>query len=97
MRTTNRTVDKLTTITVTEVGITEEFIYRQDFPLQKLYMTRTRLLNDNNEMVEEQDINITGDDYDLLMSQSPEFSPGKVAGDCREEDVWYMVDLIRSR
>jgi hypothetical protein len=40
--------------------------------------------------------NITDDNYDLLMSQSPEFAPDKPANEYREVDLWYIIDLIRS-
>ncbi|CDN41180.1 hypothetical protein [Paenibacillus sp. P22] len=37
---------------------------------------------------------ITGVFYDLLMSQSPDFAPGKPANEYREADIWHVIDLI---
>jgi hypothetical protein len=40
---------------------------------------------------------INGDDYLLLMSESPAFAPGKPANEYREQDLFYVIDMIRSR
>lgn len=40
---------------------------------------------------------IQSDDYDLLMSDSPDFAPDKPANTYRREDLWKIIDLIRSR
>lgn len=37
---------------------------------------------------------INKDNYELLMSESPDFAPGKPANEYREVDLWYMVDKI---
>lgn len=39
---------------------------------------------------------IGGDKYALLMSESPEFAPGKPVNEYREIDLWHIIDLIRS-
>lgn len=39
---------------------------------------------------------IVGDNYDLLMSENPEFAEGKPQNEYREADVWHIIDLIRS-
>ena len=33
--------------------------------------------------------------YDLLMSANPDFAPNKLENEYREEDIWYVIDLIR--
>ncbi|MER2057237.1 MAG: hypothetical protein ABTA16_00355 [Niallia sp.] len=39
---------------------------------------------------------IEGEYYDLLMSQSSEFTEGKPLNDYREHDLWYVIDLKRN-
>ncbi|MFB9324287.1 hypothetical protein, partial [Cryptosporangium minutisporangium] len=34
---------------------------------------------------------ITGENYDLLMSESPDFAPGKPENEYREVDIWYII------
>lgn len=41
-------------------------------------------------------IDIIGYNYDLIMSDKPSFAPSKPANEYREEDLWYMVDKIKS-
>lgn len=37
---------------------------------------------------------IEGDFYHKLMSESPEFAPGKPENEYRELDLWYIIDQI---
>lgn len=37
---------------------------------------------------------VTGEKYDLLMSESPNFAPGKPENEYREVDVWHIIDLL---
>lgn len=50
----------------------------------------------DNTIVGNKSYSITGTKYDLLMSQSPEFSPNKPLNEYREVDLWYMIDQIRN-
>ena len=45
--------------------------------------------------VAKQRYTIDGDKYELLMSESPDFAPGKPKNDYREDDLFYIIDLIR--
>ncbi|GKU81191.1 hypothetical protein [Niallia sp. NCCP-28] len=55
----------------------------------------TRYLNDEGETSEDQSTIFEDEEYELLMSQSEEFPLGKPLNDCREEDVFYMLDKKR--
>lgn len=35
--------------------------------------------------------------YSLLMSPSPEFAPGKLENEYREDDLWYFIDLLKAQ
>ena len=47
--------------------------------------------------ISKDDYQISGEDYDLLMSQSPDFAPGKPENEYREVDLWFIIDLIREQ
>ncbi|MER2057309.1 MAG: hypothetical protein ABTA16_00715 [Niallia sp.] len=46
--------------------------------------------------VAEDKYTIDGEKYELLMSESPDFAPGKPKDDYRKEDLYYIIDLIRA-
>ncbi|SDW21872.1 hypothetical protein [Paenibacillus sp. PDC88] len=50
--------------------------------------------SENGELLRTQSITISGDNYMLLMSESPKFAPGKPANEYREADLWHVVDNI---
>lgn len=50
--------------------------------------------NSNGEISAVKELKINGDNYTMLMSEKPEFAPNKPANEYREEDLWYVVDLI---
>ncbi|CDN44187.1 hypothetical protein [Paenibacillus sp. P22] len=52
------------------------------------------LLDENQVIATTKRYEITGDDYNLLMSASPDFALGKPAGEFREVDLWYIIDQI---
>ncbi|MFD2702800.1 hypothetical protein ACFSVM_20375 [Paenibacillus shunpengii] len=39
-------------------------------------------------------VTISGEHYHLLMSESPEFAPGKPANEYREIDLWKIIDQL---
>ncbi len=45
------------------------------------------------DMARIQYITLRGEWYDLLMSESPDWAPGKPAGSFREADVFQVLDL----
>lgn len=55
---------------------------------------------ENNEIIPLDSSNmymIHGIDYEELMKANPVWAPTKPAGVFRKEDLWHIVDLIRSR
>lgn len=51
--------------------------------------------DDNNNELSNENYDIVGERYEMLMSESPPFAPGKPANEFRREDLWYFVDLQR--
>lgn len=37
---------------------------------------------------------INGQLYDKLMSESPDFAPGKPLNEYREQDLWFIIDQL---
>lgn len=50
----------------------------------------------NGQVLHMETIQIDGEMLTLLMSEGPEFAPGKPAGDFRKDDLWHVIDLIRN-
>ncbi|EOR24973.1 hypothetical protein A499_06475 [Niallia nealsonii AAU1] len=50
----------------------------------------------NNQQIGSIKFLVNNDRYELLMSESPEFAPGKPADDFREDDLLYIIDLIEN-
>lgn len=50
----------------------------------------------SGSLLGEENLFITGDHYELLMSENPEFAPNKPLNDFREDDLWYIIDMIRN-
>jgi len=58
----------------------------------------TAILSSKDEQqteINSENFEITGDNYNLLMSDSPSFAPGKPSDDFRREDLFYIIDKIR--
>ena len=52
------------------------------------------LINNQDESVAGKVISISGDDYDLLFSDSNYFGDDKQAGTFKEADLWKMIDKL---
>lgn len=50
----------------------------------------------NNQQIGSIRFLVNNDRYELLMSESPEFAPGKPAGDFRKDDLFYIIDLMEN-
>ncbi|MDF2791150.1 MAG: CampHawk [Neobacillus sp.] len=64
---------------------------------QKYIYVETAYIDQNGDQISTTNNKITGDLYDLLMSQSPDFAPNKPLNEYREVDLWYIIDQIRSQ
>lgn len=82
-------------VVVEEVGVKEDIMYINHSIPENYISVGTRLFNSSNEIIREENIIISGEKYDLLLSESSEFEGGKQEGSYREKDVWHIVDKIR--
>ncbi|MBZ9536274.1 hypothetical protein KGR20_19040 [Cytobacillus oceanisediminis] len=51
----------------------------------------------NGGEISRESYTISGEYFDLLMSESPDFAPGKPLNDYRENDLWYVITLMRNK
>lgn len=85
------------TTLVEEAAVKEELVYINHQVLDGHIAIETRFFNSSGEIIKEDNIYITGEDYLLLMSESEVFAKGKQAGVFRDSDLWYLIDKIRGR
>lgn len=52
------------------------------------------LLDENDRLITNKNIEIHGEYYDKLFSDSVDFCEGKQKGSYREEDLWLIIDQI---
>ena len=76
--------------------VKEDIIERNDKRLYKTLSVKVQQFDVDNNMVRELDYIINGEKYDLLMSNSSIFQSGKPIEDFRLNDIWPIIDLIRS-
>lgn len=96
MRSINRSIPKTETVEVVKVATSEVLAYI----VEQKPMSRIEVVihfNDaNGLLLESEMIEIAENNYELLMSESPSFAPGKPQNEYREEDLWHVIDQIRS-
>lgn len=82
-------------VKVKEIGVKEEIVSINHLPSENTIRLTTYLYNSSNEVIRDDAISINGPNYDLLMSDSEDFQPGKTNGMYRDSDLWYIIDKIR--
>ncbi|MFR4285616.1 MAG: hypothetical protein ACLUQ0_05330 [Enterococcus italicus] len=83
------------TVTVEEVVTKEELTYINHNITENQITVGTRFFNPSGQMIKEDTVFITGDNYSLLMSDSEVFEDGKELGVIRDADLWYVIDKVR--
>ncbi|MEM5592712.1 hypothetical protein AAHH67_15085 [Niallia circulans] len=97
MRSINKEIKLTKQIIVTDIAINEDFRTILKDKYNKVVTVEVVTQNKDGVVVTENEYyDITGDNYDLLMSESPDFAPNKPVNDFREEDLWFIIDRIRA-
>lgn len=94
MRAVRKMFEKIKKVTYYEEAITEEIYLIEENKLNNTVVVRTVFKGIYGEVLSEMTYWITGDNYDKLMADSPEFAPGKPENEYREVDLWYIIDKI---
>lgn len=83
--------------TIPSKTITEEIRAIEDYTNEKVRVT-VGSVDENGVFIHPQNFevyDIVGDDYAELVSDGPEWAPGKPAGTYRRDDLWRFIDKLR--
>lgn len=94
MRQSNNVFTTSEYVTTTRTAASEYIVVCYENKDNKYVSVVVNYLDENNIVIGEKRFDITGDHYDLLMSESPDFAPGKPLNEYREVDLFYIIDLI---
>ncbi|WP_220387728.1 hypothetical protein, partial [Sporomusa ovata] len=75
--------------------VKEDIVYIVESKDSNHIHVKLNLIGENGNIVQCEEYGIDGDNYVLLMSANPSFAPSKPENEYREEDIWYVIDLIR--
>lgn len=95
-----RSSDKVLTIEqyqLTEVQLpvsTEEFIEIRENKLSRQIDVLIAYKDDDGDIIKQEQKTINGTFYELLMSEYPNFALNKPLNEYREQDLWYVIDLM---
>jgi hypothetical protein len=73
----------------------ERIAVKTENHLQKAIEVTIHCIGEDGGLVAAEVVSIRSEMYDLLMSESPAFAPGKPANNYRDNDLWYVIDLVR--
>ena len=96
MRDTNKVIIKYEQQSTEIVATKEELIYIGENKELGIVECTIHYKDVDGNVIGNEFVEITGEKYGLLMSASPSFAPSKPENEYREEDLWYIIDLIRT-
>lgn len=96
MRLVTKIIKQSKVVEVEEMVFSEEFTAITDMKNVRTVRARSEYKNSSGEVIGTEEYEISGTWYDLLMSESPEFAPGKPANEYRETDLWHIIELIHT-
>lgn len=96
MRTSNKTmlIEKYEVSKAQVTVCTEEFLEVRENKLSRQIDVLIAYKNEHEEIIKQEQKVITGRNYELLMSASPDFAPNKPLNEYREQDLWHVIDMI---
>lgn len=97
MRTVNRTISIEQTSFIEASIVTESILSISEDKDKKQIVIITDLIGADGVKIKDELYCISGSNYDLLMSANPTFAPNKPMNEYRENDLWYIIDLIKIR
>lgn len=96
MRTVSIDVPVTVVSEVIKKGVKQEVLTKVEDSRARRIEVLIGIKTSEGELIREDSYKIEGDKYDLLMSESPEFAPGKPLDEYRESDLFYVIDLMQS-
>ncbi|MEK4328907.1 hypothetical protein MKX70_24010 [Paenibacillus sp. FSL R7-0312] len=95
MRSSNRYVTLTESVKKQVEVSTEEFYVINENKGSRIVDVTIALKSADGTVLTHEYYQVRGQHYDLLMSESPDFAPGKPPNEYREADLWHIIDLIR--
>lgn len=96
MRKTSIPYEGYKNIKIKDTITNETFMNINENKYEKQILVTISQNNDRNEVLNTICYCIKDDYYTLLMSEHPNFAPNKPRNEYREDDIWYIIDLIRN-
>lgn len=98
MRDINKTFDLKKTVDVetVETAVKEILSVIYENKAREYVDVEVQYITESGQVISQENYAITDQKYELLMSESPGFAPGKPYGEYREVDLWYIIDQMRA-
>lgn len=94
----SRSVDKTITLTVetTEIKtvVSQSIVSIHENKNSQTINVIVESYSEDGALLDSAFMKIAGDNYELIMSASPSFAPGKPENEYREIDLWHIIDKI---
>lgn len=95
MRLSTKTIKQAKVVQVEESAYSEEFTSIIEMKNAKTIRAVSDYKNASGKVIGSEEYEISGEWYELLMSESPKFAPGKPVNEYREADLWHVISLIQ--
>lgn len=96
MKSCNIEFDFYEQVKVTKMAINKQLSQITEDKINRNIIVNIHYLDSENNLISGERIVIEGKNYDLIMSVNPDFAPGKRENEYREDDLWYVIDKIKS-
>lgn len=97
MRASNKEVTHSVYTSVTKKASTEELIVISEYKQEKRIKVTVGYFEEDGRLMDQVEVVIYDEYYEMLMSDSPNFASGKPLNEYRESDLWYVIDLLHRR
>ncbi len=95
MRQSSEAINTIVSVEKTLVASTERIIEINENKVINQISVCYGLYDDQESLIDQRHCIIQGEFYELIMSESPDFAPGKPANEYREADLWHVIDLVK--
>jgi len=93
-RSIEKTIQTTTETVVNSTAVTEEITNIIRNLSMKVVNVQVTYYDSSGNALSYENYNISGDNYTLLMSESPSWASGKPSGEYRQDDLWFLMDYM---
>lgn len=94
MRTSSKVIKKIVSTEQNINVATERIIEINENKINNRIIVTYGFYDEQGAMIEQKSCIIQDSLYELIMSDSPDFAPGKPENEYRESDLWYIIDML---